>query len=1473
MRIVIDMQGAQTESRFRGIGRYSLSLALAIVRNRKDHEVYLALSGLFPETIEPLRSAFDGLLSQHHIRIWYAPGPTREANPDNAIRRRTAEIIREAFIKSLCPDVVLVTSLFEGLGDDAVTSIGCFDTITPTAVILYDLIPLINPDEHYRKNPIHIDFYKRKIDSIKKSSMLLAISESSRNEALNALMFEPNQVVNISSGCDPMFHRIEISDEERRALFHKFGINKPFLMYTGGGDERKNLTRLIEAFGQLSIDLRKQYQLVIVGKIPDNLVAYFRKEAACAGLNEESVIFTGYVNDVELVRFYSLCQLFVFPSLHEGFGLPPLEAMACGAPVITSNMTSLPEIIGCDEAMFDPLSTSAISERIQEVLTNEIFRQNLIQHADKRIGKFSWDKSAQGAISALERIAKPCHFVETDTTIVRELDTAIFRPQYKHILVSKLDHMGDFILAIPAIMKLRARYPYACFDVLVGSWNVEAAKMLGVFQHIYTLDFFSKQSAIAPTAFEEKIYSLANSMQTYDLAIDLRRQSDTRFILVQMPAHEYAGYAIGDDSVDLRLSTSLPMTPDKPFVLTDLNFTPISEQMLRLVDALPSNPNDYIFFPDLLREHFIKNKKWVAIFPKAGNNVKEWGDENFNLLINFLLKDDEISKVTVYIQDQDDRRSFKTIDNPKFNIECGLSFSNLIVSVGCHGICIANNSFGGHLASYLGLYTIGVYAGQETAFEWGPVFGKATVFYTPVECSPCHISHRKDCPHNFQCLYYLTPNLVYATIRRFLAGKGAISPRKKVADDLISNLINKISFLPIEELTTTDQVFLSSCISKSIQYERRTRCFLDISELVLGDSAVVLSGIFGKILQQIFKQNLYQYEIVPIYATTNALGYRCAKKFINQFLKNDFFLGLIEDEFIDFQAGDIFLKLFLQNSQANILLSQYSELKIMRNHGVKIVFAICEQLCFTSTVSVNKVFSVFQSCLDILVKLVDIVICISREEANGLLNYVKEKLTFCERAFNIGWLDVDRISLLGKYLEIYSQKNQEKIAVAILEWLVFYDKGVFPPFQPLRYLNLKNNYIGQPKCVNSQKNVKHKQLLVDISELVRQDACSGIQRVVRSIIKEWFKNPPDGFQVLPVYATTDKLGYYYANKFISQFLQVPKVFLEDNLVEARSGDVFVGLDLNSIMMEMHSNYLKDFRDKGVKIWFVVYDLLPVLMPNNFSSNVCEWFSNWLKTVVQFDGVVCISHAVADEMHKWILANNGRQTLSLAIKWFHLGADISASVPSRGIPAQAEQSLSKIQLRPAFLMVGTLEPRKGYLQVLEAFEYLWCLGIDINLVIVGKRGWMVDLLTERLINHTRNDEYLFWMESISDEYLEKIYSASTCLIAASYGEGFGLPLIEAAQHNLPIIARDIPVFREVAGEHAYYFSGDTPEDLASTILNWQSLYKQGMHPKSDNMPWLTWAQSAEQLKEALGLLETSMPVSRPQSFWAKIWDKS
>jgi glycosyltransferase involved in cell wall biosynthesis len=216
--------------------------------------------------------------------------------------------------------------------------------------------------------------------------------------------------------------------------------------------------------------------------------------------------------------------------------------------------------------------------------------------------------------------------------------------------------------------------------------------------------------------------------------------------------------------------------------------------------------------------------------------------------------------------------------------------------------------------------------------------------------------------------------------------------------------------------------------------------------------------------------------------------------------------------------------------------------------------------------------------------------------------------------------------------------------------------------------------------------------------------------------------------------------------------------------------------------------------------------------------------------------------VADELERWREEFGPVRTRPLGMEWFHLGADIAATAPSRSLPPGAETVLGQLGARKSFLMVGTLEPRKGHAEVLDAFERLWAEGHDLSLVIVGRQGWKVETLIRRLAVHPEKGRRLFWLADVSDEYLERLYAAATCLIAASYAEGFGLPLIEAAQHGLPVIARDIPVFREVAGDHACYFS----DDLAATLTQWLLLHETGQHPRTEAMSWRSWRESAARL---------------------------
>jgi len=378
-----------------------------------------------------------------------------------------------------------------------------------------------------------------------------------------------------------------------------------------------------------------------------------------------------------------------------------------------------------------------------------------------------------------------------------------------------------------------------------------------------------------------------------------------------------------------------------------------------------------------------------------------------------------------------------------------------------------------------------------------------------------------------------------------------------------------------------------------------------------------------------------------------------------------------------------------------------------------------------------------------------------------------------------------------------------------------------------------------------------RQLLVDVSALIQSDLRTGIQRVVRSILLSMIANPPPGFRIEPVYSRGGNQHYIYARNFGMKLVGETELVLEDAPCDIRAGDIFFGLDLFTTGTTQNEQRLLDLRMRGVEVYFVVYDVLPMLRPEVFPFGTEQYFGDFLRTVHKVsDGVLCISRAVADELAGWIASEKLERRSPLKLAHFHLGADIDASAPSFGLPPEADQVLAALAQRPSFIMVGTVEPRKGHAQALAAFELLWDSGADVNLVVVGKEGWMVEKVCQRMAEHPEKAKRLFWLAGISDEMLQKLYAASSALLAPSEGEGFGLPLIEAAQKGIPILARSLPVFREVAGEHAAYFEGLAPQDLASAVTAWLELQRAGTAPQSTGMPWLTWDGAARQVLEVL-----------------------
>lgn len=399
------------------------------------------------------------------------------------------------------------------------------------------------------------------------------------------------------------------------------------------------------------------------------------------------------------------------------------------------------------------------------------------------------------------------------------------------------------------------------------------------------------------------------------------------------------------------------------------------------------------------------------------------------------------------------------------------------------------------------------------------------------------------------------------------------------------------------------------------------------------------------------------------------------------------------------------------------------------------------------------------------------------------------------------------------------------------------------------YLYKANIACAVANCTMAQAK---KHLYIDCSAVVLEDYVTGIQRVVNAMIenaKEIAKEYPN-ICVEPVYSSVDKAVFYKA-EYNGKKYTSNKYETNNNVVAFHDGDYLLMPDLHPVNVISKVEYLKDLNRRGIKVYTVLHDLIPVQHPGFYDRNFVREFENYLYAISEFTGVISVSKATQDAYEEWMRKNNIKRNLKL--DYSHHGSDIVKANPSKGLPDGYEEIVDKLSRKLTFLMVSTIEPRKKQDEILDAIESLWEMGKDVNLCLIGRNGWQMEDFAKRVKKHPELGIHLFWLQGISDEFLEKIYQASTAVVVASVQEGFGLPIIEAAMHGKPLILRDIPVFREIAGENAFYFLGNTPREIRESIVKWMELYEKKSISDSKKISYLTWKESVWNLMEKIGLL--------------------
>lgn len=390
-----------------------------------------------------------------------------------------------------------------------------------------------------------------------------------------------------------------------------------------------------------------------------------------------------------------------------------------------------------------------------------------------------------------------------------------------------------------------------------------------------------------------------------------------------------------------------------------------------------------------------------------------------------------------------------------------------------------------------------------------------------------------------------------------------------------------------------------------------------------------------------------------------------------------------------------------------------------------------------------------------------------------------------------------------------------------------------------------------------RKTPRQRSLYLDITDVVTSQRRSGIERTAIELCRALMTGAPTGVTVLPVYLAQDSQGWHHkaALSFVARELSKTKPWCDDAVIEPLRGDLLMTLDLtiHPLLQAKADGLFERYADRGVKCAALVYDLLPVRLPEVFPPGADQTHAQWLATIASFDAAVGISANVADDLTHWLI-ETGHAKPTFAVGHIRLGSDTETFAgwrrPDSALFGTAASALLEHDM--TFLMVGTLEPRKGYLQTLEAFSALWQAHFPGNLVILGREGWVglpdeqrrdIPDTVKRIVKHPEYKKRLHWLRDANDAELQGVYQLADCLIAASYGEGFGLPLVEAARHGLPTLARDIAVFREVAPAGTRFFTADDADTLAQAI---SSVFWERPQRPLETPPTPSWNDCAEAL---------------------------
>lgn len=1245
MRIVFDLQACQTQgSHGRGVGRYSECLTRHIAVTGAN-DIRACLNGDLADTIGPVIAAFEGVLPASRFSLYRHPPVDLQSEAERAAARDVAECLIRRHWLALQPDVLHVAHVFEGFAGDVVgpRALPRVPGLVRSAT-LYDLIPLRFPN-HYLERPGFRHWYYEKLGTLRQFDHLLAISETTRRDAIDLLGIEAARITTIHGGADARFAPCRMTDEAEIAFRQRWGLKRRFVLYTGGDDFRKNLPGALAAYAELPAGLRADLQLVYVCAISPETHGTLLAQAQRCGLGHDEVKVTGYVSDDELIAFYNLCDAFVFPSLYEGFGLPVLEAMQCGAPVLGANNSSIAEIVGRDDALFDARVPAALAERLTRLLTDDGMRRELSRHGVERAKQFTWTRSAQLALGALHEAhatTKPT-VTTAGASLIPRRRIAIFTPlppcrsgvaDYNAALLPFLGryfevdlYIDDYEVSDPYLRSNFTIRPHQEFALHADDYDAVVYEMGNSEFHAYMLDHLFRHPGIVVLhdAFLSGLYGY----------LDFNAGESGSFMREMLHSH---------GSRARRYFAPVQATLD-----------PVGDAMIALpatksvIDRATGIVSHSPFNRDVASAHYPEG--WAAPYRVVNQMTRA-------------------------------RPSLDATRRAAVRADLALGEHDLIVCTFGHVVWTKCGNL--LLEAFL-----------HSAFGRDP---RARLIYV-----------------------------------------GELAK-----DDFGHSLEDAITASGI-----ADRVSITGYLDED-RYER----FVSVADLAVQLRTHSRGGTPKGVLDCLAHG-------VPV-VVNNAASY--------EDYTDDVVLKLPAEPSVY-----ALTTLFDRVHREPTLLSAFRQRGrdyVMREHGGERTAAEFALLVDEFT---------------------------ARQSAGSLPVLIGE---------------VGRILALTDGADRLAEPTARALHASLNA----------PLFAPQR-------------------------MLVDVSHIAVVDHGTGIQRVVRNVVRWLYCSARPGVRVIAVRLEGDEL--IEATDWLDVHgLRTPVEREEGGNahVQLQWGDCLLMLDSSWARYREFAQVFRRVRELHGSVQTVVYDVLPLQLPQCWPPGTFEWFRGWIEAAIEeSDALICISRSVADELAELMQRGSLPRGRVRRLGYWHLGCD--ALPPENDEPPVSDRVRQTMASPCTLLMVGTIEPRKNHALALDAIERLWARDFDVSLCIAGKQGWLVEDFMARVEMHPERGQRLHFIAQPTDEELHHCYRHAAALLFPSCGEGFGLPLIEAAHFGTPIIASDLPVLREVAAEHATYFKLGSTAVLADAIEGWFADRDAGRVPSSSRIEALTWEESAEQLLDS------------------------